>query len=67
MCGVEARIVDDEGGVLPSDGEAVGELEVRGPWITGSYYRNTDDVEVRSPAGCAPATSAASTRRATSP
>jgi fatty-acyl-CoA synthase len=42
MCGVEARIVDDEGGVLPNDNEAVGELEVRGPWITGSYYRNTD-------------------------
>ena len=42
MCGVQARIVDDEGAVLPSDGVAVGELEVRGPWITGSYYRNTD-------------------------
>ena len=42
MCGVEARIVDDEGNRLPNDGEAVGELEVRGPWITGSYYRNTD-------------------------
>ena len=42
MCGVEARIVDDEGMALPNDGVAVGELEVRGPWITGSYYRNTD-------------------------
>ena len=42
MCGVEARIVDDEGATLPNDGAAVGELEVRGPWITGSYYRNTD-------------------------
>lgn len=42
MCGVQARIVDDEGAVLPSDGVGVGELEVRGPWITGSYYRNTD-------------------------
>ena len=42
MCGVRARIVDDEGAVLPNDGAAVGELEVRGPWITGSYYRNTD-------------------------
>jgi fatty-acyl-CoA synthase len=42
MCGVEARIVDDNGAVLPNDNEAVGELEVRGPWITGSYYRNTD-------------------------
>jgi fatty-acyl-CoA synthase len=42
MCGVRARIVDDAGGVLPTDGVAVGELEVSGPWITGSYYRNTD-------------------------
>ena len=24
------------------DGKAVGELEVRGPWITGSYYHNRD-------------------------
>ena len=28
--------------MLPSDGEAVGEIEVRGPWITGSYYRDDD-------------------------
>lgn len=42
MCGVEARIVDDQGNGLPWDNVAVGELEVRGPWITGSYYRNTD-------------------------
>ena len=40
--GVEIRIVDDEGGVLPDDGKAVGEIEVRGPWITGSYYQNAD-------------------------
>jgi fatty-acyl-CoA synthase len=42
MCGVEARIVDDAGAPLPNDNVAVGELEVRGPWITGSYYRDTD-------------------------
>jgi fatty-acyl-CoA synthase len=42
MCGVEARIVDDDGAPLPSDGAAVGELEVRGPWITGSYYLGRD-------------------------
>lgn len=35
---VEARIVDDDGNVLPQDGAAVGELQVRGPWVTGSYY-----------------------------
>ncbi len=36
--GVELRIVDEEGQPLPWDDEAVGEIEVRGPWITGSYY-----------------------------
>ncbi|WP_067666814.1 long-chain fatty acid--CoA ligase [Nocardia miyunensis] len=35
---VQARIVADDGGVLPNDGKSVGELEVRGPWIAGSYY-----------------------------
>jgi fatty-acyl-CoA synthase len=38
VCGVELRIVDGEGTVLPNDGTAVGELQVRGPWITGAYY-----------------------------
>ncbi len=42
MCGVEARIVDDDGNALPCDGKSVGELEVRGPWITGSYYLDDD-------------------------
>src|SRR5947207_157057 len=35
--GVAARIVDPLGQVAPADGESVGELEVRGPWITGTY------------------------------
>ncbi|HJT95351.1 MAG TPA: fatty acid--CoA ligase [Mycobacterium sp.] len=42
LCGVEVRLVDDDGNLLPSDGKAVGEIEVRGPWITGSYYQNVD-------------------------
>ena len=40
--GVVGRLVDDEGVVLPSDGKAVGELEVRGPWVTGSYLGGED-------------------------
>jgi fatty-acyl-CoA synthase len=35
---VEGRLAGDDGEVLASDGKAVGELEVRGPWVTGSYY-----------------------------
>jgi fatty-acyl-CoA synthase len=40
--GVEGRTVDDEGNVLPRDGKAVGELEVRGPWVTAAYYEDDD-------------------------
>jgi fatty-acyl-CoA synthase len=43
VCGVETRIVGDDGHELPNDGNAVGEIEVRGPWITGSYYRGHDE------------------------
>ena len=43
LCGVEVRIVDDDGQVLPNDNEAVGEVEVRGPWITSSYFRGHDE------------------------
>jgi fatty-acyl-CoA synthase len=38
ISGVELRIVDDQGNPLPWDDEAVGEIEVRGPWITGDYF-----------------------------
>jgi fatty-acyl-CoA synthase len=36
--GVAARIVGPGGAVLPWDGHSEGELELRGPWITRSYY-----------------------------
>jgi fatty-acyl-CoA synthase len=36
--GVEVRVVDGEGNVAPRDGQSVGEFEVRGPWVTASYY-----------------------------
>jgi fatty-acyl-CoA synthase len=42
MCQVEHRLVGEGGVVLPCDGEAVGEIEVRGPWITGAYYKDDD-------------------------
>jgi fatty-acyl-CoA synthase len=38
----ELRITDDEGAVLPSDGEATGEIEVRGAMVAGEYYRNPE-------------------------
>ena len=42
FCAVEGRLVGDGGTVLPNDGVAVGEVQVRGPWITGSYYKDDD-------------------------
>src|SRR5260370_144569 len=42
FCTVEGRLAGDGGALLPSDGEAVGEVEVRGPWITGAYYKDDD-------------------------
>jgi fatty-acyl-CoA synthase len=39
--GVDLRITSGED-VLPWDGEAVGEIEVRGPWITGAYHLDPD-------------------------
>jgi fatty-acyl-CoA synthase len=38
LAGVQMRLVNDDGDVLPWDGHAVGEMEVRGPWITGAYH-----------------------------
>lgn len=41
--GVEIRICDDDGSELPWDGSEQGEIEIRGPWITGSYYLDPTD------------------------
>jgi len=38
MPGCEMRIVNDAGDPVPADGETVGEVEVRGPWVTAAYY-----------------------------
>ena len=45
--GVEARLAGDDGALLPHDGIAVGEIEVRGPWVTGSYYKDNDPAKFR--------------------
>lgn len=45
--GVEARLVGPGGDHLPWDGESAGELEVRGPWISGAYYGGADGEALR--------------------
>jgi len=34
---VDVRVIGDMGEV-PNDGQAMGEVQLRGPWVTGSYY-----------------------------
>jgi fatty-acyl-CoA synthase len=38
--GVEMRIIGKDGQELPRDGVSEGEIEVRGPWVTGSYHHD---------------------------
>lgn len=40
--GVELRIQDDAGTILPWDGKTIGELTVRGPWVARAYYKNAE-------------------------
>jgi fatty-acyl-CoA synthase len=42
---VEARIVGDDGEEVEWNGEATGELEVRGPWIASDYYEDPAGAE----------------------
>lgn len=36
--GVEGRITDEQGSIVPNDGLSIGELEVRGPWVITEYF-----------------------------
>ena len=40
MPGLEIEIFDEEWNRLPHDGEAVGELCIRGPWIASEYFND---------------------------
>jgi len=40
MPGLEMKIVDEDFNDLPWDGESVGELLIRGPWIAREYFDN---------------------------
>jgi fatty-acyl-CoA synthase len=42
---VELRHRDAEGHVLPWDGEAMGELETRGPWVAAAYYETPEQAD----------------------
>ena len=37
--GIEMRIEGPDGEILPRDGESIGELVVRGPWVISNYFK----------------------------
>jgi fatty-acyl-CoA synthase len=41
--GIELRVIDDEGRVLPRDGTSSGRLQVRGPWVVKRYFKAEAD------------------------
>ena len=41
--GIEVRVMDDEGNLLEQDGTTVGELQLKGAWVTGSYINEQTD------------------------
>lgn len=45
--GLEIEIVDDDFKVLPHDGDAFGELLIRGPWIASEYHVNPQPEKFR--------------------
>jgi fatty-acyl-CoA synthase len=42
---VELRNRDSDGNELPWDGESMGELEIRGPWVAAGYYDTPEQAE----------------------
>jgi len=42
---VELRLIDGAGQEVAWDGESTGEVEVRGPWVAASYFRDSTEEE----------------------
>jgi len=40
VIGLDLRVVDAEGHMVPCDGATIGEVQVRGPWVTSGYYND---------------------------
>ena len=41
--GIDLRVVDDEGTVLPHDGETQGALQCRGHWVVDTYFNKAEN------------------------
>ncbi len=43
--GLEVQVVDEAGRPVPHDGRSIGEIVMRGPWVTERYYENPEKTE----------------------
>ncbi|NLV08437.1 long-chain-fatty-acid--CoA ligase [Halomicrobium mukohataei] len=43
--GVQLKVVDEDGEEVPWDGESLGELLMKGPWVTTEYFNAPDKTE----------------------
>jgi fatty-acyl-CoA synthase len=43
VAGVDLRVIDENGGDVPWDGATMGELQVRGPWVTSGYFKDAEN------------------------
>ena len=57
-----SALADDDGALIPWDDQALGELEIRGPWVAAAYHRGRAATSSPRTAGSAPAMSSASMR-----
>ena len=48
---VDIKAIDEQGNEVPWDGQTLGELVVRGPWVTAGYYREQPTSERFTPDG----------------
>lgn len=42
VAGLEMRVIDENGNDVPFDGKTMGELVLKGPWITDGYYKEPE-------------------------
>jgi fatty-acyl-CoA synthase len=42
---VELRVRDEDGNEMPWDGQTMGELEIRGPWVAAGYYDTPEQAD----------------------
>ncbi len=45
VCGIDLKVVTPDGREAPADGKTVGEVWIRGPWVTTSYHNDERTAE----------------------